>query len=68
VPIVSAHFRSLFHGGLTQWRSQECELGASPPLPPPSPSLPLSPPLPLFNGGYGGITPEIFFEIKGARR
>jgi len=23
-----------------QWRSQECELGASPPLPPPSPPLP----------------------------
>jgi len=37
--------------GHRQWRSQECELGASPPLTPPSPPLPLSPP--PFNGGPG---------------
>jgi len=44
-----------------QRRSQECELGASPPLP--SPSLLPSP----FNG-VRGITPGKFFEVTGARR
>jgi len=44
-----------------QWRSQECELGASPPLPPPSPPLP--PPLPLLTG-VRGIIPENFRKLK----
>jgi len=50
-----------------QWRSQECELGGSPPLPPPSLPLPLSPPLYLLTG-VRGYNPGNLFEIKGARR
>ena len=47
-----------------QWRSQECELGASPLLPPSSPPI-LSPPLLT---GIQGYNPRKLFEIKGARR
>jgi len=36
-----------------QWRSQECELGASPPLPPCFPPFPLSSPLPFLTGARG---------------
>jgi len=43
-----------------QLRSQECELGASPPVLAPYPPLPPSPP--TFNE-----SPGKFFEIKGAR-
>jgi len=39
--------------------------GASPPLPPPSPPLPLCPPLLT---GVRGYNPQTFLEIKGARR
>ena len=48
---------------VNQWRSQECELGAAPPLPHPSPPLPLFPSLPILTGVWG-YNPRKFFEIK----
>jgi len=49
----------MFYYKSGQWRSQECELGASPPLPPFSPPLPL----PLLTG-VRGYNPRNFFKLK----
>jgi len=46
-----------------QWRSQECELGASHPLLPPSPPLPFAPPVPLLTG-FRGYNPRKFLKLK----
>ena len=51
---------------VNQWRSKECELGGSPPLPPSSPPLLLCSPVPLLTG-VRKYNPRNFFEIKGAR-
>ena len=48
---------------VNQWRSQECELGAAPPLHHPSPLLPVFSPLPLLTGLLG-YNPGIFLKLK----
>jgi len=60
-PSISGQGRGL--KGRSQWRRQECELGASPPLPPPSLPFPLAPPLPLLTG-VRGYNPRNFLKLK----